>query len=63
MAGSVTLLAIAVIITDMSIFLLMRRMNRQEDTMVSVLLALAILLKDHDKKKSKKNSKATKKEK
>lgn len=62
MAGSITLLGIAVIITDMSVFLLMRRMNRQEDTMVSVLLALAILLKEHDKKKSK-NNKVTKKEK
>lgn len=62
MAGSITLLGIAVIITDMSVFLLMRRMNRQEDTMVSVLLALAILLKEHDKKKSK-NNKVTNKEK
>lgn len=34
MAGSITLLGIAVIITDMSVFLLMCRMNRQEDTMV-----------------------------
>lgn len=59
MARTIILLGIAVIITDISVFLLTRRVKRQEDTTVQVLLALAILFKEYDKKKSK----VTKKEK
>lgn len=62
MAGAITLLAIAVIITDIYGFLLTIRMNRLEDAMTTALMALAILLKEHNKKKSK-NNKATNKEK
>jgi len=57
MAGAITLLAIAVIITDICGFLLTIRISRQEDTMVSVLLALAILLKEHEKKQKKSTNK------
>ena len=62
-----TLLVIAVILTNIHIAVLSRRMNRQEDALTTVSLAVAILIKESDekqnKKQRKKNDKATKKEK
>ena len=43
-----------------AILVISRRLDKQEDTMVQVLLALSILLKEYDKKHNK-NNKATKK--
>lgn len=63
MGESITLLAIAIVLTDICVIVLSRRMNRQEDTMATVSLAVAILIKESDKKQRKKNDKTTKKEK
>ena len=65
MAGAITLQGLAIIFIVIDIGIILHRLNKQEDTMFQVLLALAILLqeydKKHDKSHRKKNNKATEK--
>lgn len=65
MAGAIILQGLAIIFIVIDMGMILHRLNKQEDTMVQVLLALAILLQEYDKKHNKnhrkKNNKATKK--
>ena len=60
MAGAIILQQLSIISMVIAILVISRRLDKQEDTMVQVLLALSILLKEYDKKHNK-NNKATKK--
>lgn len=60
MGGAIILQQLSIILMVVANLVISRRLDKQEDTMVQVLLALSILLKDYDKKHNK-NNKATKK--